>query len=537
MNKLHSFQSNITAIELPNKIAYPHYYTPHKIAQIASKELQMYLEKQTDFNHDFGLDSNEGVGKMFGVLVVKNEQKELGFLAAFSGKLAERTTYEYFVPPVFDVLDTRNFYLEAERKLNKLTKSIEALSSNKQYLDLKDAYNRKSKLQKDLLETEQIKIKQRRKLRKTQNSIDNQKNINEEFYLREYETYLNNKIKALRTAYFNEYERIEELKRERAQLSAKIQQKLFQSYQFVNNNNEVENLLHIFKESPQNIPAGAGDCCAPKLFQYAYLNKLTPIAMAEFWWGKPLTSAVRKHKQYYPACTGKCKPILNHMLQGLSVETNPLLATINKTDSLDILYEDEYLLALNKPHDVLSVEGKEIEHSIEYLVKKNFPKATGPLIVHRLDMSTSGILLIAKSKEIHKKLQEQFIKKTIKKRYVALLEGVIPDMQGTIDLPLRVDLNDRPKQMVCYEHGKKALTKWEAIAVENNCTRIYFYPISGRTHQLRVHAAHPLGLNSPIVGDDLYGNKSKRLCLHAEQVKFIHPILKNEIVIHSPAPF
>ncbi len=537
MTKFHSFQSNINAIELPEEIAYPHNYTPHKIAKLASEKLQNYLENQIDFTHDFGLHSSNGLGKMFGVLVVKNKFNEIGYLAAFSGKLSDRTLHKHFVPPVFDTLDTNNFYIKAENQLNELTKEIETLSEDNRYLDLKKQYHTQNQLNKEFLEAERAKIKNRRKLRKAQNEVDNQKNINEEFYLREYEIYLNDKLKPLKTLFTNKYEEIDSLKQKRATLSANTQQKLFRSYLFLNGNHEKANLLDLFEESPQNIPAGAGDCCAPKLFQYAYHNELTPIALAEFWWGKPLTSTIRKHKQYYPACTGKCKPILTHMLQGLKVQNTPLLTELNKIDSLDILYEDEHLIAINKPHDVLSVSGKEIEHSIEYLVKRNYPKATGPLIVHRLDMSTSGILLIAKSKEVHKKLQEQFINKTIEKRYIALLEGVLPKDKGTIDLPLRVDLDDRPKQMVCYKHGKKALTKWEKISIENNSTRIYFYPISGRTHQLRMHAAHPKGLNIPIVGDDLYGNKASRLCLHAEQIKFIHPVSKNEIIVHSPAPF
>ncbi|SEB41525.1 tRNA pseudouridine32 synthase / 23S rRNA pseudouridine746 synthase [Tenacibaculum sp. MAR_2009_124] len=537
MNKFHSFQRNISAVELPKEIDYPHNYTPHKIAQIASEELQEYLQIQSDFIYNFGLNSSEGVGKMFGVLVVQNKRKELGYIAAFSGKLAEKTIYNYFVPPVFDTLDSGNFYITGEKRLNELTQQIEILSSNGYYLELERSYNNQNKLHEQLLETEQINIKKRRKLRKQQNAIDNQKNINEEFYLKEYEIYLNDKIASIKTEYFKKQKEITTLKQKRTQLSFEIQQKLFQNYQFLNNNYDEANLLHLFKDSTQNIPAGAGDCCAPKLFQYAYINQLTPIALAEFWWGKPLTSAIRKHKQYYPACTGKCKPILKHMLQGLPVGTNPLLATLNQTNTLNILYEDEYLLALNKPYNILSVAGKEIEHSIEYLVKKNYPKATGPLIVHRLDMSTSGILLVAKRKDIHKELQKQFINKTIQKRYVALLEEVLTKEQGTIDLPLRVDLEDRPKQMVCYNFGKKALTRWEKISIENNCTRVYFYPITGRTHQLRVHSAHPIGLNSPIIGDDLYGNKAKRLCLHAEQIKFIHPITTKEIVVHSPPPF
>jgi tRNA pseudouridine32 synthase/23S rRNA pseudouridine746 synthase len=152
-------------------------------------------------------------------------------------------------------------------------------------------------------------------------------------------------------------------------------------------------------------------------------------------------------------------------------------------------------------------------------------------------MSTSGIMLIAKSTEVYKKLQQQFIKRSIKKRYVAMLDGVLPGEKGEINLPLRVDLDNRPNQLVCYEYGKKAITLWEIIERTATQTRVYFYPITGRTHQLRVHAAHQLGLNTPIVGDDLYGTKAHRLHLHAESITFIHPISKETLTIHCHAPF
>jgi tRNA pseudouridine32 synthase/23S rRNA pseudouridine746 synthase len=170
-------------------------------------------------------------------------------------------------------------------------------------------------------------------------------------------------------------------------------------------------------------------------------------------------------------------------------------------------------------------------------VKELYPNATGPLIVHRLDMSTSGLMLIAKDEETYVKLQSQFIKRTIKKRYIALLDGILEENEGIIDLPLRVDLDDRPRQLVCYEHGKSAQTKWEKIEIRNNQTLVYFYPITGRTHQLRVHASHELGLNTPIVGDDLYGSKANRLHLHAEQLIFIHPKSNKEIYIQRNAEF
>ena len=535
-----SFSSDISNIELPKKFDYPYNYSPHTLAKIATKELQEYLSSQTDFIHNFGIknpDDENALGKMFGVLVVQQQNGTLGYLAAFSGKLAETTQHKHFVPPVFDVLDINGFYPKTEEQLNTLNSEITLLENSTEFKKAEKIYQRTQKIHEKLLSEEQTKIKQRRKLRKESGQQNNQLNINEEFYLREYEVYLLDKIEPLKKAYFQLKNKIDQLKEKRATLSAWAQQEIFKQYQFLNKKNEIANLLAIFKDSTQNIPAGAGDCCAPKLLQYAFKYQLKPVCMAEFWWGKPLKTSIRKHQYFYPACTGKCKPILTHMLEGFSIDENPLEAQLKEEKEIEILYEDADLLVINKPHELLSVAGKEIKDSVYSRIQKLYPNATGPLVVHRLDMSTSGILLVAKNEAIYKALQAQFINKTIQKRYVALLDGVLKKDKGKIDLPLRVDLNDRPKQLVCYEHGKKALTQWETIEAIDTKTKVYFYPITGRTHQLRVHAAHQLGLNTPIVGDDLYGKKANRLYLHAEKITFKHPTSKKEVSFTAPAPF
>ncbi len=535
-----SFSSDISNIELPKKFDYPYNYSPHTLAKIATKELQEYLSSQTDFTHNFGIknpDDKNALGKMFGVLVVQQQNGTLGYLAAFSGKLAETTQHKHFVPPVFDVLDINGFYPKTEEQLNTLNSEITLLENNTEFKKAEKVYQKTQKTHEKLLLEEQTKIRQRRKLRKESAQQNNQLNINEEFYLREYEVYLHGKIEPLKKAYFQLKNKIDQLKEQRANLSAWAQQEIFKQYQFLNVENKIANLLTIFKDSTQNIPAGAGDCCAPKLLQYAFKHQLKPVCMAEFWWGKPLKTSIRKHQYFYPACTGKCKPILTHMLEGIPIDENPLEAQLKEEKEIEILYEDADLLVINKPHDLLSVAGKEIKDSVYSRIQKLYPNATGPLVVHRLDMSTSGILLVAKNEAIYKALQAQFINKTIQKRYAALLDGVLKEGKGKIDLPLRVDLNDRPKQLVCYEHGKKALTQWETIEAIGTKTKVYFYPITGRTHQLRVHAAHQLGLNTPIVGDDLYGKKSDRLYLHAEKITFKHPTSKKEVSFTTPAPF
>jgi tRNA pseudouridine32 synthase/23S rRNA pseudouridine746 synthase len=259
--------------------------------------------------------------------------------------------------------------------------------------------------------------------------------------------------------------------------------------------------------------------------------------MAEFWWGVSPNSEVRKHKNFYPSCQSRCKPILNHMLKGIEMDENLIHKNLSKNKELRIIFEDDDLIIVNKPPEFLSVPGKEITDSVYTRIKQKYPTATGPLIVHRLDMSTSGIIVLTKTKEANKIVQKQFIKRTVKKRYVALLSGKLTKKQGVIKLPLRLDLDDRPRQLVDFINGKKAETNWTVIAHNNNQTRIHFYPITGRTHQLRIHAAHKQGLNIPIRGDDLYGNKQDRLYLHAEFIEFVHPSSKKEISFTVPADF
>ena len=270
---------------------------------------------------------------------------------------------------------------------------------------------------------------------------------------------------------------------------------------------------------------------------YAYENKLKPIALAEFWWGTSPKSEIKAHGNFYPACRGKCEPILGHMLKGLAVDDNPMLENPAVGKSLPIVFEDEHIIVVNKPTEFLSVPGKTISDSVYTRIQHQYPTATGPLIIHRLDMSTSGILLLAKTKKAHKYLQYQFIHRTVKKTYIALLDGNLEHDSGMIDLPLRVDIDDRPRQLVCYEHGKPAQTEWKVLARENGKTRVQFHPITGRTHQLRVHAAHHAGLGTPIMGDDLYGSKSNRLHLHAASLTFRHPETKEEITVEATPKF
>ncbi len=540
------FKQPITTYELPKKFDYPFYYEPTEIAKQACKEVQEYLENQTDFEHNFGLEndlSSTPIGKMFGVLVVRNQENKIGYLAAVSGKLANTNQHKIFVPPVFDMLNKNGFFLEQEERLNEINRILESLENNQNYLQLKEDFlqfeiNSKLKIEegKQLLKSNK---KDRKSQRETISSTLSEEEIQffEEDLIKQslrdkYEfRVLSEKLDAEKQLLLNEINvfenKISSLKEERKTKSNSLQNQLFNQYQFLNKFKQEKGLLEIFSNTVfQQPPAAAGECAAPKLLQYAFQNDLEPICMAEFWWGDSPKSEVRKHGQFYPACTGKCEPILGHMLQGIELNENLLLKQNSTVEELEILYQDDDLVVINKPEEFLSVPGIEIKDSVYLRIKHQFPLATGPIIVHRLDMSTSGILVLALNKESHKLLQQQFIKRKVHKRYIALLDGNIEHDNGFIDLPLRVDLDDRPRQMVCYEHGKTAQTKYEVITRKDNKTLVYFYPITGRTHQLRMHASHRLGLNAPIIGDDLYGKKANRLHLHAESLEFTHPKTK-----------
>lgn len=550
------FQQKVDHIALPERFTFPFYYEPNELSEIAAKQLQEYIAVQ-NWDHNFGLHpEQEGmvIGKMFGVLVVQSADGELGYLAAFSGKLAGENHHPLFVPPVFDMLPKDSFFRLEEKELNRLNEEIERLEKSEVLhhaaYDLEEAT---SQSEKELAEHRKLikegkKVrKQRREEAKTSLNAENyalfeaelvKLSLDDQFKYKRLVKYWRKELAQIQGRFDELTLQIKFLKEERKTRSAALQKRLFDEYKFLNAERDWKSLWSIFSATDQQTPpAGAGECAAPKLLQYAYQNGLKPIAMAEFWWGASPKSEVRKHQQFYPACRGKCEPILGHMLKGLDVDPNPMLLNPAEGKELEIIYEDEYLLAVNKPAEFLSVPGKTIVDSVYTRVNTLYPESTGPLIVHRLDMSTSGILILAKTKEMHKSLQRQFLKRTVKKRYVALLDGELNESRGEIELPLRVDLDNRPHQLVCYEHGKAAKTIWELIEVKEGKSRVYFYPITGRTHQLRVHAAHHLGLNSPIVGDDLYGTVSDRLHLNAERIEFTHPVTKELIILEAPAPF
>ena len=541
---LHRFTTSITDIPLPERFTYPFCYTPHPLCILAAKEVQSYLTRQTAWKDELRQ------GKMFGVLIVQTEHGEIGYLAAFSGILAGKNLHPFFVPPVYDLLQPQGFFKIEEENISSINRNIRQLENDKAYAALSAELARTIQSAEDILATAKAQLKEaktareQRRKEKELNAQEEAELIREsQFQKAEYkrlERSWKARITTLQTQTEDWERRISALKSERKTRSAALQQKLFEQFGMLNYRGEVKNLCEIFGQTVHKTPpAGAGECAAPKLLQQAYLHGWKPIAMAEFWWGDSPKTEIRHHGHYYPACKGKCEPILQHMLQGLQVEENPMLKRMQvPSQNLEIVYEDPWLSVINKPAGMLSVPGKEDAVSVYSLMREQYPEADGPLTVHRLDMATSGLMLIAKTKRVHQNLQAQFKNRLVRKRYVALLEGIVPKDKDTVDLPLCLNPLDRPRQMVHTEHGKPAITDYQVLErLDGKRTRIAFYPRTGRTHQLRIHAAHPLGLHCPIIGDELYGEKADRLYLHAEYLEFTHPITGETVRITKEAEF
>lgn len=328
----------------------------------------------------------------------------------------------------------------------------------------------------------------------------------------------------------------------RAALSRGLLPQIQDAYQFANARGDVRSLRELF--APAEPPGGAGDCAGPKLLKEAYRLGVRPLAMAEVWWGAPPRSGDRHAGSYYPACRGKCAPILAHMLLGLPADPPPVFgADLIAASEPAVVYEDAEILIVDKPSGMLSVPGRSLllKDSVMTRLRARYPDATGQLVVHRLDLDTSGLLLAAKDRTTYSALQRLFSLRAITKRYVAWLDGEVAGEEGLIDLPLRLDVEDRPRQIHDPEFGKPAVTTWRVLERAPGRTRVALTPLTGRTHQLRVHTSHPLGLDAPIVGDRLYGRGTPepgvRLMLHAEELAFVHPGSGVELRVERPAPF
>ena len=563
---IHFFKKPVSHLALPEKFTYPFHYTPHPLCVLAAEEVKEYIASRKEWQEELAS------GKMFGVLIVQtdngitnNEENQIGYLAAFSGNLDGKNLHPYFVPPVYDLLQPEGFFKIEEEQISAINIRIRELENSSSYLDSKEKWKIETEQAKAVLNQAKAELKMAKEARKIRRQSSPELSGEEQTSLIRESQYQKAEYKRLEKEWKKRLEEletevrhfdieIERLKTERKERSAALQRKLFEQFRMLNAQGEVKDLYTIFEQTVQKVPpAGAGECALPKLLQYAYLHQLKPLAMAEFWWGDSPKNEIRHHGYYYPSCKGKCEPILQHMLQGLEIDENPLLNPVHEEEELEIVFEDEWLLVVNKPAGMLSVPGKaEDRDSVYHRLKKKYPEATGPMIVHRLDMATSGLLLVAKTKEVHQDLQAQFANRSIKKRYVAVLDGIVlSERTGRIELPLCLNPLDRPRQIVSKEYGKEAITEYKIISESEKIidesersinesrkyTRIVFYPLTGRTHQLRVHAAHPEGLGCPILGDELYGKKADRLYLHAEYIEFRHPIYGDILCIQKEADF
>lgn len=541
---IHFFKQNIEGISLPEKFTFPFHYTPHPLTRIAAGEVRSYLSTRFDWQDEIGK------GKMFGVLIVKTSDGSIGYLAAFSGNLAGSNMHDFFVPPVYDLLNPDGYFRKEESEISALNRRISDISKSDSYLMAKKEQEEIKIQASSSLASAKEELKRGKKERDEKRANSNLSPEELDAMIRESQ-FQKAEYKRLENSWkerLNEVEQkvkafdteILQLKQERKTRSAALQLWLFKQFDMLNAKGEHKDLCEIFKDTPQGLPpAGAGECALPKLLQYAYLYGLQPLAMGEFWCGMSPKDEIRHDGYFYPSCKGKCEPILKHMLVGLDVEPNPLAEDLFKDTPLKILYEDEWIVAVEKPSGMLSVPGKNDLDSVQQRLRLMYPDATGPLVVHRLDMATSGILLAAKDKDVHARLQSQFETRSISKEYIAILDGVPSQEFGIIDLPICLNPLDRPRQMVDFENGKPAITEYKVECIKNGRAKVVFKPHTGRTHQLRVHSAHVSGLGCPISGDELYGNpdSASRLCLHAARLVFRHPVSDKEIEIVSTCPF
>ena len=548
-----------TDIQPPHQFTFPFCYEPHPLCRLAAAEVEHHIVES-------GVWQGEtSCGKMFGVLVVREERRvkseesdgsegALGFIAAYSGLLAGRNDWAYFVPPVFDAQQPDGHFKVTERSISDINKEIDGIrrsadyqSAKKREEELRQSADEQITAMKQRIASAKAERDRRRsdaqagllQISEAEAAAMTRESQTLKADLRRLKQRLDMELSAAHALTFQYDERIAALRQRRRSMSDELQRWLFMQYRMLNARGEERDLIDIFSTTTHGIPpAGAGDCCAPKLLQYAYSHGLQPVCMAEFWWGESPRQEIRHHLSYYPACRSKCLPILTHMLQGLDVEPNPLMATAS--EELKIVYEDDAICVVDKPAGMLSVPGKDNVESVESIMRQRWHQYDGnPIMVHRLDRDTSGLMVVARTLEAYHSLQQQFACRTAAKRYEAVLDGVPALQQGTISLPLMSDITDRPRQRVDMEHGKPSVTTYRVVSTQNHRTLVWLFPHTGRTHQLRVHCAHPLGLATPILGDPLYGRgtAAPRMYLNAAELEITHPVTGRRMQWKSESAF
>lgn len=542
---------------LPDRFTFPYYYAPHKTCELAMLDLQSRLQKA-------GVDG-DSLGQLYAVLLTQDlNTGELGYLSAHGGLALDESLVAplssiEFVPSAFE--KTR-FELVCGGLINQVTEQAKQIESFEQLHNLAEL-NIRLELAKEQSATEIANFQKQMANNKTERDAlrasyeASMQEIPGSFghtaqgsdllkQLGAASSQEKRDLKALRVKWKQAIAELQsnintinttlhDKRKQYAELAVRLEEQRLSHYHFLNASNQTKSLLKLLngKEALE----GTGDCCLPKLLNFAFRHNLKPLALAEFWWGRPPRQEIRQHGNLYPVCQSRSFEILEHQLEGMALDDNPLIVNPAVGKQFDIVYEDKEVVVVNKPAEFLSVPGKFIEDSVYSRIKAKYPDATGPLIIHRLDMSTSGLLILALTAESNRHIQKQFIERTVEKRYTALLDGDVQGESGDISLPLRGDITDRPRQLVCHQYGKKAQTHWQVVRRSEGKTKVHLYPKTGRTHQLRVHCAHPDGLGTPITGDDLYGYKRDRLHLHAGYLKLVHPTTGQWVEFEVPSAF
>lgn len=545
MRIFHKFRNNIDGVEIPRRFNNPFYYSPHPLSLMAADEVRSLMAS------DEALLAEARKGKMFGVLVVLSPNGELGFLAAFSGLLFGKNRYDGFVPPVYDMQSPDGYFKQEEARISLINASIKELENSKEYISAFEALRVEKKNAERSLADISAHFKANKEERKRKRDAGGLSAEDEALLVRQSQ-FEKAELKRVRhqwdavvaekeAAVASFKERMKTMGQERRSRSVALQRWLFEQFQVLDANGVRKSLLSIFDEKLSALPpAGAGECAGPKLLHYAYENSYKPLALAEFWVGESPVGEVRRDGCFYGACKSKCEPILGHMLQGLDVEESALEKG-GDISNIEMVYEDEHIVVVNKPSGVLSVPGIVGGMSVQQWLRDEYLHSNNLFVAHRLDMATSGLLVAAKSMDVYRMLQQQFAGRGVKKRYVALLEGVPEKLEGIIELPLSADYMNRPRQKVDYENGKPAVTHYKVLRTGQykgkECALVSFVPVTGRTHQLRVHAASNSGLGCPIVGDALYGAMDDRLMLHAASLELVHPVNGVAVRFESEACF
>ncbi len=537
----------------------PFDYIPDAVCEEAFGKLLVRLEtlKKSSRPEDINFCRELEAGKMLGVLIATDSCGVSHTLYAFSGQLGDGGFYyQGFVGPVFDYLQPDGYFKTKEAEISRQNIEI-TLFEEGPLAKIRNVYERMKKQ----LDTEVAEYKEKCRLSKLEreakrkSDIINDGEMNAMIRQSQFEKAELHRLKKRVTATLEPFEvnlknaqsQLVALKEKRHADSEALQKWLFSNFRLLNARGESKSLSEIFAETPIKIPpSGAGECCAPKLLQAAYLRGLQPIAMAEYWYGRPKGGEVRIHGAHYPACRGKCLPVLNWMLQGLQIQP-PLDSTHSATITYnpEIIYENEWFCVVNKPSGMLSVPGKGTAISVQQWLTDKYGTDKFVKVAHRLDQDTSGLLIATFGTHSFKVMQSLFATRKVKKTYIAELEGDYKSCrlsrQGRIELPLAPDWLDRPRQHVDLDDGKVAVTDYQFVDVSGGRSRVVFHPLTGRTHQLRVHAASEMGLGMPIVGDRLYGknvgNGLERLLLHAEKIEFTFPINGHQYCFEAPVPF